>query len=267
MVHDFAVTQNFVVFPIIPLRSELEWIKKSEPHFKWDPHELVHLGVLPRKGRAADLRWFTGSNRFASHIMGAYDDGRFIHIDTPVGASSYFPWFPDVTGTPYDPERAKGYLSRWTIDTQDATRGFTEARLSRFPGEFPRMDDRQETLPYSWGVMALLDGPGGRGRPGGGFRWISGIDLAGGRQRLYSPGDDSTVGEPVFVPGATDAPPGHGYVFVIVSRRAEMRSDLVVLDAQRLDAEPVCTLSLPMRIRMGLHGNWVSADELAGRTD
>jgi carotenoid cleavage dioxygenase len=267
MVHDFAVTQNFVVFPVVPLRSELEWIEQGESHFKWDPHEPVHLGVLPRKGRAADLRWFTGSNRFASHIMGAYDDGRFIHIDTPVGAANYFPWFPDVTGAPHDPERAKGYLSRWTIDTRDAARGFTETRLSGFAGEFPRMDDRQETLPYSWGVMALLDGPGGRGRPGGGFRWISGIDLAGGRQRLYWPGEHSTVGEPVFVPGAAHAPPGHGYVLVIVGRRAEMRSDLVVLDAQKLDAEPVCTLSLPMRIRMGLHGNWVSADELAGRTD
>jgi len=52
----------------------------------------------------------------------------------------------------------------------------------------------------------------------------------------------------------------------VVARRAEMRSDLVILDAQHIDGEPVCTLSLPMRIRMGVHGNWVSAEELARRT-
>jgi carotenoid cleavage dioxygenase len=54
-------------------------------------------------------------------------------------------------------------------------------------------------------------------------------------------------------------------VFVIVARRDQMRSDLVILDAQHLDAPPVCTLSLPMRIRMGVHGNWVDQTELATR--
>jgi carotenoid cleavage dioxygenase len=45
-----------------------------------------------------------------------------------------------------------------------------------------------------------------------------------------------------------------------------MRSDLVILDAARLDAPPVATVALPIRIRRGLHGNWVSSRELAART-
>lgn len=265
MVHDWAVTQNFVVFPIIPLRSDIEWIKQGRSYFQWDPYEDVYLGVMPRKGTAKDLRWYRGSNRFASHIMGAYDDGRYIYIDTPVGQTNYFPWFPDITGAPYDPERSKGYLSRWTIDTQGESDGFTETRLCDLPGEFPRMDDRQETLPYHWGIMLLTDGPG-RVAPGGGFRWLMGIDLKTGRKQIYYPGDNCTLGEAIFVPAAPDAPPGVGYVFTVVARRAEMRSDLVILDAQHIDGEPVCTLSLPMRIRMGVHGNWVSAEELARRT-
>lgn len=253
MIHDWAVTQNFVIFPIIPLRTELDWIKRGESYFQWNPDEDVYLGVLPRKGRGEDVRWYKASNRFASHIMGAYDDGRHIHIDTPVGATNYFPWFPDLTGAPYDPVRSKGYLSRWTIDTRGESRSFAETRLSELPGEFPRMDDRRETLPYTWGIMLLTDVPG-RVAPGGGFRWLSGIDLTTGRQQIYYPGDGCTLGEGVFVPAAPDAPPGVGYVLVVVGRRREMRSDLVILDAQRLDGEPVCTLSLPMRIRMGVHG-------------
>lgn len=264
MVHDFAVTQNFVVFPIIPLRSDLEWLKQGDVHFKWDPHQDVYLGVLPRKGGATDVRWFKGDNRFASHIMGASDDGRFIHIDTPVSESNYFPWFPDLTGAPYDPAKARGCLSRWTIDTQDPSLTFTERRLTQTPGEFPRMDDRQETLPYRWGVMALTDVPG-RTAPGGGFRWISTIDVETGHQQIYYPGDHATVAEPIFVPATPDSPPGVGYVFVIVARRDQMRSDLVILDAQQLAAPPVCTLSLPMRIRMGVHGNWVDQTELTTR--
>jgi carotenoid cleavage dioxygenase len=266
MVHDFCVTQNFVIFPIIPIRAEDEWLRRGEPHFKWDPDEDVYLGVLPRKGTAEQLRWFRGPNRFASHILGASDDGRRIRIETPVGESNFFPFFPTTTGAPYDPIRARGYLSRWTVDMGAPGEGFTEERLVDTPGEFPRMDDRFETLPHDWGVLALNHVPGEE-RPGGGFRWISGVDLTGRRapQTWYA-GDDCSVGEPLFVPGADDAPEGQGCVMVVVGRHQEMRSDLVILDAQRIDGPPVATVALPLRIRRGLHGNWVSGSELRTRT-
>ena len=83
---------------------------------------------------------------------------------------------------------------------------------------------------------------------------------------MYYPGDHATVTEPIFVPGDDHAKEGHGYVFVVVSRRDLMHSELVILDAQRVDAEPVCTLKVPFRMPRGLHGNWVTAEELAERT-
>lgn len=265
MVHDFAVTQNFVIFPIIPLKSNLDWLKRGEPHYQWDAEDDVYLGVLPRKGKTKDLRWYSTSNRFASHIMGAYDDGRHIFIDTPVGATNAFPWFPDLSGAPWSADKAKAYLSRWTIDTMGESRTFTERKIATYSGEFPRMDDRQETLPYGWGVMCVNDVPE-HNAPGMGFRWITSLDLTTGQHKLYYPGDDCEVGEPLFVPATPDAPPGVGYVFVVVGRRQEMRSDLVILDAQHLDHPPVATLALPLRIRRGLHGNWVTAEELRQRT-
>jgi carotenoid cleavage dioxygenase len=39
------------------------------------------------------------------------------------------------------------------------------------------------------------------------------------------------------------------------------------LDARRIDAPPVATLKLPIRLPYGLHGNWVSATELSARGD
>lgn len=137
MVHDFAVTQNFVIFPIIPLRSEHEWLERGEPHFKWDPDKDVYLGVLPRKGTAKQLRWFRAPNRFASHIMGAHDDGRNIHIDTPVSTGNFFTFFPDVTGAPWDPDAARGYLSRWSVDMGGESDTFTERKLMPYPGSSP----------------------------------------------------------------------------------------------------------------------------------
>ncbi|GAB2998354.1 carotenoid oxygenase family protein [Amycolatopsis acidiphila] len=261
MVHDFAVTQNFVVFPIIPLVSDLGRIRAGLSHYAWDPGRDVHLGVLPRKGRVEDLRWYRGGTRFASHILGAYDDGRHIHIDTPVSESNYFPFFPDLSGAPADPGKTKGYLSRWTIDTMGERGSFTQERLTTHAGEFPRMDDRFETLPYSWGVMGMYEVPG-EPRPGRGFRWVGAVDLEHRRTTTHYVGDCSSVGEPLFVPAHEKAGHAEGYVLAVVGRHDEMRSDLLILDAGRIDAPPVATVKLPIRVPYGLHGNWVTRGEL-----
>jgi carotenoid cleavage dioxygenase-like enzyme len=269
MIHDWAVTEHFVVFPIIPLTSDLARLKAGGPHYVWDGSKDVYLGVVPRRGGPQAVRWYRGGNRFASHIMNAFDDGRHIFIDTPVGEKSAFPWFPDIAGAPFDPEQAKGYLSRWTIDTMGEGDGFGETRLTDCSGEFPRTDDRRATRGYRFGLINLTSVPGrpppADGLPG--FRWLAAIDPQTREMSIRYAGDDATVQEAVFVPPRDDAPHGAGYVLQLVDRHAEARCDLMILDAQHIDAEPVATVKLPIRMPGGLHGNWVTADQLAARED
>jgi carotenoid cleavage dioxygenase-like enzyme len=270
MVHDWAVTENFVVFPIIPLTASLDRLKAGGPLYVWDGSADVYLGVVPRRG--SRVRWYRGTNRFASHIMNAHDDGRFVYIDTPVGAKSAFPWFPDIAGASFDPRQASAQLSRWTIDTSaepdqgDGTTSFTQRRLTDCSGEFPRTDDRWATKEYRFGVMNLVDVPGenpGDGLPG--FRWLASIDPTTGAIRTRFAGRDSTVQEAIFVPPGVDSPNGEGYVMQLVDRHATGTTDLQILDAQHIDAEPVATLKIPIRMPGGLHGNWVNNEQLAQR--
>jgi hypothetical protein len=65
-----------------------------------------------------------------------------------------------AAGASLDSEKAKGYLSRWTIDTMGETGGFSEARLTDCSGEFPRTDDRRATRGYRFGLINLTDVPG-----------------------------------------------------------------------------------------------------------
>ena len=270
MVHDWAVTENFVVFPIIPLTASLERLRAGGPLYVWDGSEDVYLGVVPRRG--ASVRWFRGTHRFASHLMNAFDDGRHIHIDTPVGEKSAFPWFPDITGAPFDPQKAGARLSRWTIDTLaapdpgDGATAFAQRKLTDYSGEFPRTDDRWATKGYQFGVINLVDIPGQRpddGLPG--FRWLASIDPATGASKTRFAGRDSTVQEAIFVPPGVESPNGHGYVMQLVDRHATGSTDLLILDAQHIDAEPVATLRIPIRMPGGLHGNWVTQQQLASR--
>jgi carotenoid cleavage dioxygenase len=69
------------------------------------------------------------------------------------------------------------------------------------------------------------------------------------------------VQEPNFAvrPGA---PEGDGYLLTIVNRLAENRSDLAILNANRLSDGPIAMLKLPVRVRSTFHGMWVPTSAL-----
>jgi hypothetical protein len=48
----------------------------------------------------------------------------------------------------------------------------------------------------------------------------------------------------------------------VVTGRADQGSDLVILDAQRMDQGPIATVRVPVRLKYGIHGNWMPASKL-----
>lgn len=50
LIHDFAVTENWVLFPMIPQTCDLERLKAGGEHWQWNPDVPFYLGVLPRRG-------------------------------------------------------------------------------------------------------------------------------------------------------------------------------------------------------------------------
>jgi carotenoid cleavage dioxygenase-like enzyme len=69
------------------------------------------------------------------------------------------------------------------------------------------------------------------------------------------------------VPKNRDAPEGEGWLLSMVGRRAQNRTDLVILDALHLDAGPVATIKFPCRLHEGFHGVWVPRDELEAHSN
>jgi carotenoid cleavage dioxygenase-like enzyme len=268
MIHDFAVTRDYVIFPIVPIMSSLERAKEGKPTFGWDATKEIYLGVLPRKGDARDVRWFKGPNQFASHVMNAFNDGTKIHLDIPVAEGNMFPFFPDVHGAPFDPIKAASRLTRWTMNMESSTSTFSHSQLTDMVGEFPRIDERYAMEHYRHGFLCVTD----RSLPidknlmgsitGMFINCLGHIDLATGKEKRYFCGTKSTLQEPTFIPKSDNAAEGEGYLVALVNRYDEMRSDLVVLDAQHLDDGPIATVKLPLRLRQGLHGSWVPESQL-----
>jgi len=267
MVHDIMVTEHYVVFPITPLRHELEWIERREPAFKWDPNEEVYLGVLPRKGNGDQIRWFKGPNQCHGHTVGAFDDGRYIYADNTFSKRSFFHFFPNVDGSVFSPADTMPYMKRIVIDMKSEGDSFIERKLFEYPCELPRIDTRFETMDYNFVTMNLLDVPG-QDRVGHGFQWVATMDINGNRPaKIYYAGDDCSIGEPQFVPKSNDAPEGEGYILTVVGKHQEMRSELLILDASDINAPPVATVALPFRLRSTGHGYWYSTSQLRGETN
>ncbi len=268
MMHDFGVTEDYAVFPVVPITSNWDRLEKNMPHFAFDTTMPVYLGVLPRNGESKDIRFFKAPrNCFASHVMNAFNDGTKVHFDIPVAPNNSFPFFPDIHGKPFNKEESLGFLTRWTVDMASNSDEFEKSeQLSQNPDEFPRIDERYATQPYRHGWELVFDVTKPYDGPGGAFMAIPNTlghtDLATGKEKTWYAGSESAIQECCFVPRSADAPEGDGYVIALVDNHVSNYSDLCIWEAQHIDEGPIGRVKLPFRLRQGLHGNWADASKL-----
>jgi carotenoid cleavage dioxygenase len=270
MMHDFGVTQDYLVLHIVPSIGSWERLEQGKPHFGFDTTMPVYLGVIPRRDGVTqdDIRWFKRDNCFASHVMNAFQDGTKVHFDTPEAANNMFPFFPDVHGAPFNPREAASHLTRWTVDMASNSDEFASIeRLTETVGEFPRIDDRFTGLPYRYGWMLEMDMQRPvelKGGSAGGFlmNCLFLIDHQTGAEQHWWCGPTSSLQEPAFIPRSKDAPEGDGWIVQVCNRLAEHKSDLLIFDALDIAKGPVATVHMPFALRFGLHGNWANAEEI-----
>ena len=105
MMHDFIATDEHVIFPIFPLTGSLERAMQGKPAFAWEPEKGTHIGIMPRGGSVADLRWFEMDPCYVFHPMNAYTDGN--RIVAHVMQFEEAPLFPHADGSRPDPGKAK----------------------------------------------------------------------------------------------------------------------------------------------------------------
>lgn len=253
-VHDFAVTDEWIVFPFFPLITDLDVVKAGGPYYQWHPDEDVHVALVPRYGTADGIRWFKGPAASAGHMMNAVREGSKVHLDLCLYAGNCFPFFTTPAGE--TTAAVPPVLTRLTFDLDANDDRYTQAPLLRVPCEMPRTDDRYQGRAYRYGFMIVYRGADGSSAVGR-------IDHQTGELTSWAPGPGDGVQECQFVPRTPDAPEGDGWLILPVSRVSKNRSDLAILDAQDIAAGPVALLKLPVKVRATFHGTWVPAETLA----
>jgi carotenoid cleavage dioxygenase len=260
-IHDFAVTREHVLFAVLPTTTSLERLRAGGPHWLWDPTRQAEIAIFSRQKGVRSIRWFKGPARWLFHFFNAYSVGSQVVAEACVSQAQTFPFmYPDTQGGAFDPAKAVPRITRWSFDLSSSANTFEERTLWTHYCEFPRIDDRIAMAQHRYGFV-IANEPSrdfkGGGLFGPAFNTIVRYDFATGATESFALDENSTAQEPVFVPRTPEAPEADGYLLVLVNRFDTMLNDLLVLDTLRIAAGPIAAIKLPIRLRNGVHGNWV----------
>jgi carotenoid cleavage dioxygenase-like enzyme len=265
LMHDFALTKEHVIFPVFPHTADLARIIAGGAHWIFEPDKDSFVGIMPREGTVSDMRWFRGPARSAFHFMNAYTEGSRVHLDFGCGKTSPFPFIREASNIHIRPEEMAGNLVRWTFDLSKPGEKWDETILGP-GGDMPRVADKDALVDYDVGYYETFDPTVGppliAGPVGAGFNAILRIELKSGKVRRLPMDHRSTVQEHAHIPSKI---PGHeGYLIFLVDRHDENQSEMFLVEPQHLERGPIARIKIPLRLRVGVHGNWVPAAVLHG---
>ena len=278
MMHDFALTENYVVLYDLPVVFDKRMAVASMPRamrlparlmmaaiigrnplpdpviariargaaegdigtlpYSWDPDYPARLGLLPREGGPDDVRWFEIDPCFVFHTLNAYEDGDTVVVDVVRHDRMFATVFNG-------PDEGPSTMARFTIDlVADKVR---EDRFDDHSQEFPRIDERFTGRRHRYGYsVGIHDGAPGDA--------VLRHDLAAGTTNVRNLGAGREASEFCFVEHENATGEADGVLMGYVFDRSRGTSDLVFLDAETL--EDVAAVHLPARVPAGFHGSW-----------
>jgi carotenoid cleavage dioxygenase len=252
MMHDFNVTERHVVFMDLPVVFDLDLLDNGLP-FSFRRDAGARLGVMPRTGSNADIRWFEIDPCYVFHPVNAHEEGDRIVLHVSRQREAF--------GQHSDDYAEVGRLWRWVIDLDAGT--VTEEQIDDRPGDFGRVDDRRVGQDARYGYLMAMAGEGNSEEPVyGSALWK--YDLRSGECCEHQLGDGVRGAEPVFAAASPEAGEDEGWIISLSHDEASGESRLLVIDAQDFSSPPVATVHLPQRVPYGAHGSWVT-DAALGR--
>lgn len=265
MLHDMAITRDHVIIPGGGTVSSIERLESGRPHWGWDHKLPSYHCVIPRHGKAEDVRIFHGLERSIVHTANAWSDGDILTMDAAVAGGNTWPWFEDVHGAPFTMNTFK--IRRFTFDLRKNSDQVGEETLFDTDiTSFTRIDDRFAAKPNRYIYVqyvdenqpfdsALPEDP--RLRPVNSF---GRFDVVEKTMTSYFAGSTHILQEPNFIPRAPGAAEGDGYLMGTVHNLKEMRTEVVIVDAVTM--QECARVILPFRNAYQIHGMWATSADL-----
>ena len=259
--HDMAITEHYSILMDLPLFWNADLLARGAHKLEFHADLPSRFAIVPRRGGAAQVRWFEAEPTYIYHVINAWEEGEEIVMDACRVLD------PLPRGRPGDGPLARmlavlkieARLCRWRFDLRTGTT--REERLDDRNAEFPSIDrrrlGRRSRHAYLMRIAAeeptlLFDG-------------IVKHDTATGRTQELAFGPGRFGHEAPFAPRVGARDEDDGYLLPFVNDARTDTAELWILDARDLAAGPRARLRLPHRIPTGFHTCWVPADQLPPR--
>jgi carotenoid cleavage dioxygenase len=249
MIHDFAITERHVVWFDLPVVYDFALLGRQPFPAAWNAEYGARVGVMPRDGGDADVRWTEIDPCFVYHPANAWDDGDRVVVDVP----RYGKVFDVDRSGPVD---TRSVYERWTIDPSGGK--VVSEVLDDRSQEFPRINETRIGRRHRYAYTTRTDFEDGFTVEG-----LVKHDHERGTSETATFGAGGRAGEPVFVPDPDGTDEDDGWVLSVVYDPTRDGSDLYVLDATDFGGRPVAKVTLPQRVPFGFHGSWVPDSALA----
>ncbi|KVI02110.1 9-cis-epoxycarotenoid dioxygenase NCED3, chloroplastic-like [Cynara cardunculus var. scolymus] len=252
MVHDFAITENFVVVPDHQVVFKLSEMITGGSPVVYDKNKVSRFGVLSKySSSGSDIKWVEVSDCFCFHLWNAWEEpetGEVVVIGSCMTPA-------DSIFNECD-EELKSVLSeiRLNLTTGESSRREIISPENDVNLEAGMVNKNLLGRKSKYAYLAVAE-------PWPKVSGFAKVDLSTGETRKFIYGESKYGGEPLFLPidsNSEEEDDGHILAFVHDEQRWE--SELQIVNSKTLELE--ATVKLPSRVPYGFHGTFISSGDL-----
>uniref|UniRef100_A0A803P489 carotenoid 9,10-dioxygenase n=2 Tax=Cannabis sativa TaxID=3483 RepID=A0A803P489_CANSA len=270
MMHDFAITQNYAIFMDLPLYFKpKEMVMENKLILSFDATKKARFGVLPRYAKDELLiKWFELPSCYIFHNANAWEEEDEVVLITCRLDNIDMNMISGEIKKKLNHFRTELYELRFNLKTGLAS----QRKLSASALEFPRINESYTSRKQRYVYGTRLDS----------IAKISGIvkfdlnaepesddektciEIGGNVQGLYDLGPGRFGSEAIFVPKVPgfDSEEDDGYLIFFVHNENSEKSEVHVIDAKTMSADPIAVIHLPCRVPYGFHAFFVTEEQL-----
>jgi carotenoid cleavage dioxygenase len=269
--HDIGFTTHYAVVHDLPFFHDMNVLRKHRYRVLTFHRDIPsRFGIIPRRGRSGDVRWFECEPCYILHVTNCWEEGDWVVMD---GCRSLNP-MPDVQAgegelasmLAYMRLEANAYRWRFNLKTGEVREGDIDDLNTEFNKSNPAFHGVKSKYSYHQRIPLLHEG-GHTLR----FTGLVKYNNDTGASTQWSYGDGVFGSEAVYAArSGADAcsTEDDGYVITLVTDSSDWTSQCLVFDAADIAYGPLARAHLPQRVPFGFHATWVRGEDLyrlAGR--